>query len=89
MGPDGIWCLSLATGDGAGRDAALRTYAAIGCHMADTRFGGFLELMEPDWQPKPPGRFGGDRKSLDVHMHMMEALTTLCEMNLTDIVRKP
>ena len=48
--------------------------------MVDTRNGGFIELMQRDWQPERPGRFGGDRKSLDVHMHMMEALTTYYEM---------
>ena len=71
---------ALATGDPKGREAALRSYDAVCRHMADTRHGGFLELMEQDWQLKPVGRFGGDRKSLDVHMHMMEALTTVYEM---------
>jgi len=70
----------LATGDARGHEAALRTCDAICRHMADTRHGGFFELMEPDWRPKPPGRAGGDRKSLDVHMHLMEALTTLYEL---------
>ena len=70
----------LATGDARGHEAALRTCDAICRHMADTRHGGFFELMEPDWRPKPPGRAGGDRKSMDVHMHLMEALTTLYEM---------
>ncbi len=70
----------LATGDPRGREAAERTYAAIAGNMADTRCGGYYELMQRDWQPAPPGKSGGDRKSLDVHMHMMEALTTLCEM---------
>ena len=79
----GIYAFSeyaLATGDARGRDAALRTYSATCRHMADTRYGGFFELLERDWQPKPSGRMGGDRKSLDVHMHMMEALTTLFEL---------
>ena len=70
----------LATGDPLGEEMALRSYDAVCRHMADTRHGGYLELMERDWQPKPPGRFGGDRKSLDVHMHMMEALTSLYAM---------
>lgn len=70
----------LATGDAHGRDAALATYSAVCRHMADTRHGGYFELLARDWQPKPAGRMGGDRKSLDVHMHMMEALTTLFEM---------
>lgn len=70
----------LATGDVLGREAAERTYAAVCKHMADTRHGGYFEIMKPDWQPERPGKYGGDRKSLDVHMHMMEALTNMYEM---------
>jgi len=70
----------LASGDERGRIAAERTYAAIAEHMADTANGGYYEIMQPDWQPERPGIYGGDRKSLDVHMHMMEALTRYLEM---------
>lgn len=70
----------LATGDKLGREIAERTYAAICGHMADVRYGGFYEIMQRDWQPERPGKYGGDRKSMDVHMHMMEALTTYYEM---------
>ena len=79
----GVYAFSeyaLATGDERGRAGALRTYDAVCRHMLDTRRGGLFELMERDWRPKPPGRAGGDRKSMDVHMHWMEALTTLYEM---------
>ena len=79
----GIYAFSeyfLATGDPRGRSAAEATYQAVCENMVDTCNGGFLELMQRDWQPERPGRFGGDRKSLDVHMHMMEALTTFYEM---------
>jgi mannobiose 2-epimerase len=70
----------LATGDALGREVAERSYAAVAKHMADTLHGGYYELMQPDWQPAPAGKSGGDRKSMDVHMHMMEALTTFYEM---------
>jgi mannobiose 2-epimerase len=79
----GIYAFSeyfLATGNAEGRRAAEKTYQVVCEHMAETRHGGFIELMQRDWQPERPGRFGGDRKSLDVHMHMMEALTTFYEM---------
>ncbi|MHB1356621.1 MAG: AGE family epimerase/isomerase [Anaerolineae bacterium] len=79
----GIYAFSeyyLATGDMRGREAAERTYSAVARHMADTHFGGYYEIMRPDWQPERSGKYGGDRKSLDVHMHMMEALTRLYEM---------
>lgn len=79
----GIYAFSeyfLATGDERGRQAALRTYDAVGRHMVDTRHGGYFEIMDRKWVPRPGARSGGDRKSMDVHMHMMEALTSLYEM---------
>ena len=79
----GIYAFSeyyLATGDPLGKEMALRSYDAVCRHMADTRFGGYLELLTRDWQPQPGGAYGGDRKSLDVHMHMMEALTSFYAM---------
>ncbi|MBN2301047.1 MAG: AGE family epimerase/isomerase [Lentisphaerae bacterium] len=71
---------ALATGDARGREAAERTYNAICGHMVDTARGGYYEIMRQDWQPEPGERGGGDRKSMDVHMHLMEALTTYYEM---------
>ena len=78
----------LATGDPRGREAAERTYSAVCRHMADSRHGGYHEIMRPDWRPERGGRFGGDRKSFDVHMHMMEALTTLYEMTGSETHRR-
>lgn len=80
----GIYAFSeyfLATGDPLGKEMALKTYDAVCANMVDTRYGGFLELMDREWRPKPGGVYGGDRKSLDVHMHMMEALTSLYAMS--------
>ena len=31
--------------------------------MADSRYGGYYEIMQADWQPERPGVYGGDRKS--------------------------
>ena len=79
----GVYAFSeyaLATGDARGREAAERTYGAICRHMLDTQRGGLYELMRRDWQPERPGKYGGDRKSTDVHMHWMEALTSLYEL---------
>ena len=70
----------LATGDERGKAAALKTYDAICRHMIDIQHGGFIELFHRDWTPLEGKTSGGDRKSLDVHMHMMEAFTTLYEM---------
>ena len=79
----GIYAFSeyfLATGDKLGRDVAMESYSAVCQNMIDTRYGGYLEMFTQDWTPVAGGKAGGDRKSLDVHMHMMEALTTFYEM---------
>jgi len=85
----------LASGDPRGRDAMERTLALAMDRMADPTHGGYLEILQRDWQPERPGRFGGDRKSFDVHMHMLEALTTVYEVTgqpahrgyLEDVIR--
>jgi mannobiose 2-epimerase len=41
-----------------------------------------------DWSPRPSGVYGGDRKSFDVHMHLMEAYTTLYELTHVEIHRR-
>jgi mannose/cellobiose epimerase-like protein (N-acyl-D-glucosamine 2-epimerase family) len=79
----GVYAFSeyfLATGDKRGKEAARRTYDTICRHMVDFQHGGFIELFQRDWMPLAGETSGGNRKSLDVHMHMMEALTTLYEM---------
>lgn len=46
-------------------------------YCADTRFGGYFENVERDFSLSPAGEYAGDRKSLDIHMHLLEAFTTL------------
>lgn len=79
----GVYAMSeygLATGDPRGREWAERTFDVMQRNATDTRNGGYFELFKPDWQLQDPGPYGGDRKSIDVHMHLMEAYTTLYEL---------
>lgn len=46
-------------------------------YAADTLRGGYYENIERDWSISPAGAFAGDRKSLDIHMHLLETFTTL------------
>jgi len=76
----GIYCLAeytLATGDPRGLDYASQTFDLLQKYAADTARGGYYENLEPDWQVSAHGFAAGDRKSLDIHMHLMEAFTTL------------
>lgn len=67
----------LATGDRRALDYALRTFSSLELHAADHLRGGWYENLEADWLLSAPGFAGGDRKSLDIHMHLMEAFTSL------------
>ena len=70
---------TLSTGDARGLDYAQRTFDLLQLYCADTYRGGYYENLEADWSVCAPGFPGGDRKSLDIHMHLMEAFTTLLE----------
>ncbi len=77
-----IYALSeytLSTGDPRGLQYAEKVFDLIQKYCADTMFGGYLEMFHRDWTLCGPGSQGGDRKTLDVHMHLMEAFTTLYE----------
>jgi mannobiose 2-epimerase len=45
-------------------------------------------MFHRDWTLCGPGSQGGDRKTLDVHMHLMEAFTTLYECTGKDVHRR-
>jgi mannose 2-epimerase len=79
---------ALATGDPRGREHAEHTFDLVQKYAADTAFGGYREMFLRDWSPRPAGAYGGDRKSFDVHMHLMEAYTTLYELTRADIHRR-
>lgn len=86
-----IYALSeyaLATGDPRGLEYAHRTFDLLQIHATDTFNGGYYENLEPDWRVSEPGFAAGDRKSLDIHMHLLEAYTTLAQASGAEIHRR-
>lgn len=86
-----IYCLSeytLATGDPLGIEYAERTFDLVQKHCTDTNLGGYFEMFAREWTLAGPGSQGGDRKTLDVHMHLMEAFTTLYECSRKEVHRR-
>ncbi len=79
---------TLATGDPRGQEYAEKMFDLIKKHAADTMYGGYFEMFERNWDLCGPGSQGGDRKTLDVHMHLMEAFTTLYECTGKSIHRR-
>jgi mannobiose 2-epimerase len=79
---------SLATGDPMGIKYAEKSFKLIQQYCSDTFLGGYYEMFWRDWLLKGPGSEGGDRKTLDVHMHLMEAFTTLYECSRKEVHRR-
>jgi mannose/cellobiose epimerase-like protein (N-acyl-D-glucosamine 2-epimerase family) len=79
---------ALATGDPRGMEYAEKTFDLVQKHCTDTYHGGYFEMFERDWTLAGPGSQGGDRKTLDVHMHLMEAFTTLYECSDKEVHRR-
>lgn len=79
---------TLATGDDRGLQCAERVFDLLQKYAVDTMYGGYFEMFERDWTLCGPGAAGGDRKTLDVHMHLMEAFTTLFEASQHSVHRR-
>jgi len=79
---------TLATGDPRGLEYAEKVFDLMQKYCADTMYGGYFEMFERSWDLCGPGSGGGDRKTLDVHMHLMEAFTTLYECSGRSVHRR-
>jgi cellobiose epimerase len=79
---------ALTTGEAEPRRLAEQTFDLLQIHCADTRHGGYLENLEPDWTPSSPGFHAGDRKSLDTHLHLLESFTVLVELTQRELHRR-
>jgi len=79
---------TLATGDPRGIEYAEKVFDLLQKYCTDTMYGGYWEMFHRYWTLCGPGSQGGDRKTLDVHMHLMEAYTTLYECTGKDVHRR-
>jgi mannobiose 2-epimerase len=79
---------TLATGDPIGIEYAEKIFDLIQRNCADTFYGGYFEMFDREWNLEGPGSAGGDRKTLDVHMHLMEAFTTLYECKNRSVYKR-
>ncbi len=71
----------LATGNGPSLEAAVRTYRCLHQYTHDHRFGGYFEARRQNWRSSwrllvSPSASRG-RKTVNIHLHLMEAYTLL------------
>lgn len=72
--------LALLTGSPASRDRAGELFDLVVSRAADLEHGGFLEHFDRGFAAEAVRGDGLLHKSLDVHMHLLEAFTTLSEL---------
>ena len=79
---------AMAANDSSALDVASQAFDLLQVKAADNLFGGYYEFFEQDWSHCRPGAYGGDRKSMDIHMHLMEAFTNLYQASGQSIHRR-
>jgi mannose/cellobiose epimerase-like protein (N-acyl-D-glucosamine 2-epimerase family) len=75
-----IYALSeyyLVSADERGLEYACKTFDVLQKYGVDVANGGYFENLEEDWRACAGKEYAGDRKTLNTHMHIMEAFTTL------------
>lgn len=86
-----IYALSeytLASGNPIGLEYAEKVFDLMQKYCVDTMYGGYFEMFERNWDLCGPGSGGGDRKTLDCHMHLMEAFTALVEASSQSVHKR-
>lgn len=71
---------ALLTGDEAAKAEAIRIFDFLQEKIADPEHGGYFEHFDRQFNLKKARGDVSVHKSLDVHMHLMEAFTTLYEL---------
>ncbi len=68
------------SGDQQAREEAVATFDLLQVHGCDVRHGGYFENFEQDWVPCVGTFSGANRKSLDIHLHLLECYTELARV---------
>ena len=71
---------ALLTGDETAKAEAIRIFDFLQKQVVDPKHGGYFEHFDRQMNLKKARNDIGAHKSLDVHMHLMEAFTTLYEL---------
>ena len=86
-----IYCLCehyLATGDKRSLEYAEKTFDLVLKYCTDSFYGGYFEIMDRNWDLSSRNVIGSDRKTLDVHMHLMESFTNLLKCTKDHLSRR-
>jgi len=78
----------LATGDKRSLDYAEKTFDLVLKHCTDSFNGGYFEIMNRNWNLVSTNVIGSDRKTFDVHMHLMESFSNIFKCKKDHLSRR-
>lgn len=85
---------ALVGGSTEAKDLADNLFATLLEKMHDAEYGGYTEFLASDWTPadRDARRYtdtpGASRKSMNTHLHLLEALTTYYRLSPTPLARE-
>lgn len=75
----GLSAFARATDDSRARELVTETIDVLERRARDQRNGGFFEHFTRSWVRD--GRLAGSRKTLDAHLHLLEAFSEVCRLS--------
>lgn len=78
----------LATGDKRSLDYAEKTFDLVLKYCTGSFSGGYFEIMNRDWNLVDSNVIGSDRKTFDVHMHLMESFTNIFKCKKENLYKR-
>jgi cellobiose epimerase len=89
----GVAQYALVTGDAGAHAFADEIFDTIERRFHDAEFAGYREFFRQDWTRCPPDHYGylgapPDRKLLNSHLHLLEAVTVYCRLGDNALARE-
>jgi cellobiose epimerase len=84
---------ATASGDSSAKGTAKEVFCLLESKAYDQRYGGYRDILQRDWSVLPASGAAHARgripiKRMNTHLHLLEAMTTFCELTEDTLARE-